>query len=305
MREVEGRYAEAFDLLVAANAAVRKRLPWSAAAFSREVDAIAAAFPQASPSAAVDEELGREVIFIVSLPRSGSTLTEQILAAHPDVEGASELPDLEAVIDEESHRRGAKFPAWAATATREDWHRLGQRYLERTRRWRAQRARFTDKMPDNWRYAGALFAMLPGARVVNCTRDPLETSWSCFKQLFGPGRQAHSYDLADLGAYWRDYDRLMRHWCRLQPARLRDFSYEDLLADAAAAVHSLLEFCALPFDAACLQSHTATRPVRTASAAQVREPLRADTRRALHYGARLDPLRHALADPREAADGAD
>ncbi|MET0224990.1 MAG: sulfotransferase, partial [Dokdonella sp.] len=245
VREEEGRYAEAFDLLVAANAAVRRRLPWDAAGFSREVDAIAAAFAQGSRTSTTNDELGGEVIFIVSLPRSGSTLTEQILAAHPEVEGASELPDLEAVIEEESRRRAMRFPAWVGTTTPADWQRLGQRYLERTRRWRSDRPRFTDKMPDNWRYAGALLAMLPAARIVNCTRDPLETSWSCFKQLFGPGRQAHSYDLADLGAYWRDYTRLTRHWSALQPARFRNFSYESLLADSSAAVHSLLAFCDL------------------------------------------------------------
>ena len=293
VREDGNEPEQAFALFEAANAAVRRRLPWDAAAFSRSIDAIAAAFEQPVPPHDGGPQLGEEVIFIVSLPRSGSTLVEQILAAHGDVEGASELPDLEAVIAEESHRRQVEFPDWAAQATASDWRRLGERYLERTRRWRSRR-RFTDKMPDNWRFAGAALAMLPGARIVNCRRDPVETCWSCYKQLFGPGRQAQSYALADLGAYWCDYDRLSRHWRATQQQRWLDVDHEALLADPVATIRRLLDFCELPFDPACLEFHAAARPVRTASAAQVREPLRADTRRSHAYGALLDPLRNAL-----------
>ncbi|MEP7042253.1 MAG: sulfotransferase [Dokdonella sp.] len=297
VREDEQRYAEAYALFDTANAAMRRRLPWDAAAFSHEVDAITAAFAHPQGSNGTDLSLGREVIFIVSLPRSGSTLVEQILAAHAQVEGASELPDLEAVIEEESRRRKLKFPHWAAQATAADWRRLGLRYLERTQRWRSRRGRFTDKMPDNWRLVGAALAMLPGARVINCRRDPVETCWSCFKQLFGPGRQRQSYNLADLAAYWHDYDRLSRHWQALDPLRVREFEYEILLANPAAVVRQLLDFCELPFDEACLHFHAAARPVRTASAAQVREPLRTDTRRSPCYGNLLDPLRGALERP--------
>jgi tetratricopeptide (TPR) repeat protein len=293
VREDDNEPEQAFALFEAANAAMRRRLPWDAAAFSRGIDAIAAAFEQPVQPHDGGPKFGAEVIFIVSLPRSGSTLVEQILAAHGDVEGASELPDLEAVIAEESRRRQVEFPAWSTQATAADWRRLGERYLERTRRWRSRR-RFTDKMPDNWRFAGAALAMLPGARIVNCRRDPVETCWSCYKQLFGPGRQAQSYALADLGAYWRDYDRLSRHWRATQQERWLDIDHEALLADPAGTIQRLLDFCALPFDSACLEFHAATRPVRTASAAQVREPLRSDTRRSHAYGALLDPLRDAL-----------
>lgn len=303
VREDEQHYADAFALFDDANASVRRRLPWDGAAFSREVDAIAAAFMQPRLPADGDPPLGGEVIFIVSLPRSGSTLVEQILAAHAQVEGASELPDLEAIIEEESRRCGRPFPQWAAQATPADWRRLGLLYLERTQRWRTRRHRFTDKMPDNWRLAGAALAMLPEARVINCRREAVETCWSCFKQLFGSGRQRQSYALADLSAYWHDYDRLCRHWQALAPERFRDFAYEDLLADPSAAVQRLLDFCELAFDPACLEFHTAVRPVRTASAAQVREPLRSDTRRSPHYGALLDPLRRALDRPQAAPSG--
>ncbi|MET0232018.1 MAG: sulfotransferase, partial [Rhodanobacteraceae bacterium] len=231
-------------------------------------------------------------------PRSGSTLVEQILAAHPDVEGASELPDLEAVILEESTFRNQRFPEWVASATPADWQRMGERYLHRTRRWRESKPRFTDKMPDNWLLAGAALAMLPGARVVNVRRDAVETCWSCFKQLFGAGRHGYSYDLSDLAETWRDYDRLSTFWARRFPDRVREQSYEKLVAEPEAETRALLDFGGLAFDPACLEPHAATRSVRTASAAQVREPLHAGTARSAAYGVRLDPLRRMLAAER-------
>ncbi len=290
--EDAGSHARAFDCLVAANARKRRQVSWDARAFSRKVDAILAAFPAASVAAG-EPERGSEVIFVVSLPRSGSTLTEQILAAHSNVEGASELPDLPAVLEEESRRRGLPFPQWAGSATEQDWERLGNEYLARTVRWRTERPRFTDKGLSNWQYVGAALAMLPAARVVVCRRDPVETCLSCFHQLFARG-QEYSYDLDDLAAYWRDFDRLCRHWTAQFPGQAFDLVYEQLLADPRATTLQLLESCGLSFEAACLRSHESDRTVRTASAAQVREPLRRDTARALRYGAALDPLRSAL-----------
>ncbi|MET0230299.1 MAG: sulfotransferase, partial [Rhodanobacteraceae bacterium] len=266
--EDEGRHAEAFNVFTAANAARRPLAPWDATRFSREVDAIEAAFAS-DIATATNPKLGEEVVFIVSLPRSGSTLVEQILAAHPEVEGASELPDLEAVILEESTFRNQRFPEWVASATPADWQRMGERYLHRTRRWRETKPRFTDKMPDNWLLAGAALAMLPGARVVNVRRDAVETCWSCFKQLFGAGRHGYSYDLSDLAETWRDYDRLSAFWSRRFPERVREQSYERLVAEPEAETRALLDFCGLAFDPACLDFHSATRSVRTASAAQV------------------------------------
>ncbi|SFM96457.1 tetratricopeptide repeat-containing sulfotransferase family protein [Dokdonella immobilis] len=287
-----GKYEQAFAALVDANARKRRLVHWDAPTFSRQVDAILAAFPQASCVPAGSTR-GREVIFVVSLPRSGSTLTEQILAAHSQVEGASELPDLPAVIEGESRRRGVAFPGWVGTATDGDWARLGEEYLERTGRWTADRPRFTDKGLSNWQYVGAALAMLPAARVVVCRRDPVETCLSCFHQLFAQG-QEYSYTLAELAAYWRDFDRLCTHWTRIDPGRVADMVYEALLERPEATTSRLLEFCGLEFESSCLRFHEATRAVRTASAAQVREPLRRDTARAAHYGPALDTLKVAL-----------
>jgi tetratricopeptide (TPR) repeat protein len=294
--EYQGRYEEAFIAFEKANASRARQVPWDRDEFSRCVDATLAAFASPGEDPEADCRRGHEVLFIVSLPRSGSTLTEQIISAHPDVEGAGELPDMQAVLDEESSRRKAKFPLWVPDATEEDWRRLGLAYLERTRRWRANRPYFTDKALSNWQHIGAIARMLPGARFIDCRRNPVETCLSCWRQWFGHG-QGFSYDLDALAAYWHDYVRLMAHWSALWPGRIHRQIYEELVADPGTRIRRLLEACGLPFDPACLEFHRNARPVRTASAAQVREPLRLDTARAARYGALLDPLRRALGIP--------
>jgi tetratricopeptide (TPR) repeat protein len=293
--EDAGRYAEAFATLTRANALVRRGIQWDTAASSREIDGIMAAF--STPAAQAREAIGEEAIFIVGLPRSSTTLIEQILAVHPDIEGASELPDLPATITGETKRRGVPFAAWAAAASAADWERLGREYLARTARWRKQRPRSTDKLPNNWILVGAIRAMLPGAKIIDCRRDPLETCWSCYKQLFAPGLVRYAYDLGELGAQWRDYDRLSRFWAERHPQHVRVQDYETLLSSPAQEIRALVEFCGLRFDERFLRFHEAARGVRSASAGQVRQPLRTDTSRAQHYGALLDPLRRALQVP--------
>jgi len=290
--EDAGRYSEAFTVLSAANATKRRSVQWDARVFSERIDAIMRAFARPAATAS-PPTLGHEIIFIVSLPRSGSTLTEQILASHPDVEGANELPDLGHVLESESRRTGLEFPDWVPNATPDDWRRLGEAYLERTARYRARRGRFTDKGLSNWRAVGAAMAMLPGARFVNCRRDPVETCFACFRQVFTRG-QSFAYDLTDLAAYWRDYDRMMRFWHARYPHALRDQIYEKLLAEPEAETRALLAFCGLDWDPACLRFYETARDVRTISAAQVREPLRADTAREPHYRELLAPLRLSL-----------
>lgn len=290
--EDHGRYAEALAALQAANARLRQHKPWDAIGFRARIDDLITA--TASLPAPRDPALGQEAILVVGMPRSGSTLFEQVLAAHPQVEGASELPDLGNVIDAESARRGQPFPQWVADADADDWHRLGQDYLQRTARWRERRPRFTDKMPENWFHAGVLRAMLPGAAVLDTRRDPLETAWSCFKQHFY--RLPHfSCDFDDIAAFLHDCERAMDAWRRRDPEHVRVQSYEALVRDPEAEVRALLAFCKLPFEPSCLAFHAADRSVRTASAAQVRQPLQAGTARAQKYGALLDPLRDALA----------
>jgi tetratricopeptide (TPR) repeat protein len=288
-----GRYSEAFAALSEANANVRENVPWDAKAFSERTDATLAAFTP--PPRGASTKQGGDVIFVASLPRSGSTLTEQILASHSQVSGAGERQDLHAIIEEESQRRGVALAGWARDMSAEDWDRLGKDYLQRAQKWRGSKPRFADKMLGNWRFAGAIFAMLPEARMVVCRRDPVETGFSCFRQLFVEDGHAYSYDLADMGAYWRDFDRMCRRWSELYPGCIYDMVYEDLQADQEGKTRELLAFCGLEFEPACLRFHETQRNIKTISSAQVREPLRRDTAQAPKYGALLDPLRAAVA----------
>lgn len=290
--EDQGDYAAAFESLQQANALKRRSAPWDGAAEHARVEAVMAAF--ARPLPAADPAFGSEVIFIVGLPRSGTTLTEQILASHPDVEGANEITDLPQVIEDESRRRGKPFQQWVPEATAEDWSRLGRDYLARTERWRRERPRFTDKNLVTWQLVGAIRAMLPGARVINSHRDPLETCFACYRQLFSNG--AHfSYDLADMANHYRDYECLTRHWLAIHPQHILDYPYEALLADPETRIRQLLAFCDLAFDEACLTPHLAARTVRsTASAAQVRQPLRAPVSYSARYADELAPLCSSL-----------
>ncbi len=286
------RYAESMAVLNEANALTRSIRPWDAAHFSRHVDTLLQAFDKPLRGAANNQ--GGNVVFIVSMPRSGSSLAEQILASHPNVDAAGELMELSGVLQEESRRRNIAFPHWVAMATPADWQRMGRDYLRRTKRWQHRGILFTDKLPDNWLRIGAAMAMLPGARVVDCRRDAVETCFSCYRTLFNEGTQAFTYDIADLAAYYRDYMRTTDHWRRLFRARWRSQSYEELVADSPLQIRELLAFCGLPYDAACERYYDTDRSVRTASASQVREPLMSDTARAPKYGALLDPLRDAL-----------
>jgi tetratricopeptide (TPR) repeat protein len=292
--EDQGRYSEAFAVLTAANAAKRRTLQWDARVFSHYTRNIDAMFAKPAPTSA-PADLGREVIFVFGLPRSGSTLVEQILAAHPSVNGANELDELNLVMTDESRRRGDPFPLWVPQMRAADWERLGRDYLARTVQWRGDRPIFTDKGLTNWAYIGAIRAMLPGARFVNTRRDPVENCLACFRQSFAR-ELGFTYDLAEMAAFWRDYDRLMRIWQRRWPGLIHDVVHERLVAQPEAEIRALLDACGLTFDAACLRFHEVERLVRTASAAQVRQPLRADTARAARYGTLLDPLRAMLAE---------
>lgn len=291
--EDQGDYLDAFDAVTAANAMKRRSIYWSREEERARVNAIAEAFGGPLPTP-LDAMLGKQVIFVVCLPRSGSTLTEQILASHPQVEGADEILTLPQLLNEESTRRGQPFPAWVTAATAEDWQRLGNDYLSRTRQWQLHGLRFTDKNVDNWAFVGAALAMLPGARVVNSRRDPLETCFALYRQLFGNQSVHYSYDLDDIVDYYGGYADLCQLWQQRYPAQFLDHQYEALQADPEAQIRRLLRFCGLPFDPACLAFHQSSRPVLTISAAQVRQPLRNDTARSSRYGEKLDALRAKL-----------
>lgn len=287
-----GEHAAALAVFDRANASVRAAQPWDGAAFARHVAELQTVF-QAGPKAQAQPQ-GRELIFLVGMPRSGSTLVEQVLASHTQVEGASELPYLGQVIDAESRRRGTAFPAWVDRADADDWTRLGQDYLRASARWRRSRPMSTDKLPDNWQFVGAVCAMLPQARVIDCRRDALETAWSCYKQLFAPGLANFSYDFDSLGQYGRACEALGDLFVRRFPTQVRVQSYEALVAQPEAQIRELLAFCGLPFEEGCLSFHTAPRAIRTPSALQVRQPMVKTSNPAALYGELLAPLQAAL-----------
>lgn len=290
----QARYAESLAELASVNALARQRHRWQAMAFSQGVTTMLDTFSR-SAEPPLDDTLGSEVLFVVSLPRSGSTLVEQILASHSRVEGAGELSDLPLTLTAESQRRQTSFPLWVGQATQGDWQRLGKRYLERTARWRVRRPLSIDKLPSNWMYIGAIRAMLPGARIIVCRRDPLETCFSCYRQYLAGNEYARTF--GDLAAFWRDFDRSIKFWLERAPRDLHEHQYETLVADPEPTIRALLEFCRLPFEASCLAFHENRREVRSPSATQVRQPLRHDTAHTDRYGALLDPLRQSLGYP--------
>ncbi|MBI2396571.1 MAG: sulfotransferase [Xanthomonadales bacterium] len=216
-------------------------------------------------------------IFVVGLPRAGSTLIEQILSSHPQVEGTMELPELISLTRELRGRALAQdlgsYHDLLATIDRDEAAALGQAYLERTRIQRKTRAPFfIDKMPNNFWHLGLIQLALPNARIIDARRHPLACGFSGFKQYFARG-QNFSYALADLGRYYRDYVELMAHFDRVLPGRVHRVIYERMVDDTEAEVRALLDYCGLPFDPACLRFFENERPVRTASSEQVRQPI--------------------------------
>ena len=293
--EDQGDYAQAFEMFRQANASRRQRVHWNAAGERRRVEDIQRIFTHDTPPA-LDPTLGREAIFIVSVPRSGSTLVEQILASHPEVEGANEIKDMSQVVDAETRRRHSAFPLWVPHASAADWQRLGREYLARTAPWRRNKPRFTDKSLVTWYLVGAALAMLPAARVVVVRRDPVETCLACFRQLFTE-QSGFTCDLDEMADYCIDFIRLTRFWLERYPGQVLDLEYETLVAEPEPTIRRLLDFCGLPFDPACLAFHKTARAVLSApSAAQVRQPMRRDTARSARYGDKLDGLRRRLRD---------
>jgi tetratricopeptide (TPR) repeat protein len=289
--EDEGAYAKAFERYSRGNAIERKRRAYDRDAVSqvfRDTKAVFSAdlFKLRSGWGAVDPD----PIFIVGLPRSGSTLVEQILASHPMVEGTRELNDLAVVV-----AGLAGYPASVPKLPAEHFARMGRNYLQRTApQRRLDRPRFTDKRPFNFLNAGLIQLILPNAKIVDVRRHPLACCVSNFRQHFAQGFEC-AYDLGDVGHYYADYVDLMAHFDAVLPGRIHRVIYEDLVADTESKVRSLLAYLDLPFDQACLRFFDNPRAVATPSAEQVRQPIFTE---ALdhwrHFEPWLRPLKLAL-----------
>jgi hypothetical protein len=240
-------------------------------------------------------------VFIVGLPRSGSTLIEQILASHSLVEGTQELADVQRIVLELRGRaadlENPRFPAVLAELTKEDFHELGARYMADTRIYRkTARPFFIDKMPNNFRYIGLIHLMLPNAKIIDARREPMACCCGNLKQLFSSG-QEFSYSIDDIARYYRTYLELMRHWNAVLPGRVLKIQHEEVVEDLEGNVRRILEFCGLPFEPTCMEFHKTQRSVRTASSEQVRQPIfREGVDQWRNYEPWLEPLEQALGD---------
>jgi tetratricopeptide (TPR) repeat protein len=297
--EQRRQYAESFAYYARGNAVRRLDAPFDIEHFERRTARIRAFFDEAFFDAQAGAgDPSTAPIFIVGLPRSGSTLIEQILASHSRVEGTMELPNIINITqqfdDMDPGRDG--YPESVGTAPSGLLNALGGRYLEETAPLRSGKEHFTDKLPNNFSHIGLIQAILPRATVIDARRHPMDCCFSTFKQHFAEG-QAFSYDLADLGRYYRCYLSLMDHWDAVLPGKVLHVQYEDLVRDPEANIRRLLDHCRLPFEAACLSFHQTRRSVRTASAEQVRQPIyTSGVGHWRQFERELEPLKRALGD---------
>ena len=239
-------------------------------------------------------------IFVVGLPRSGSTLIEQILASHSAVQGTHELADVPRMVVElrgrEPDPEDPRYPAVLAELGPEDYRRLGEKYLSDTRVYRTGRARFIDKMPNNFRHLGLIHLMLPNAKIIDARREPMACCFGNLKQLFARG-QEFTYSVEDIARYYRTYLELMRHWNTVLPGRVLRVQHEAVVEDLEGSVRRVLDYCGLEFESACVEFHRTDRKVNSASAEQVRQPIyREGVDQWRHYEPWLGTLRNALGD---------
>ena len=292
-----GSYDTAFAHLERANGLARKTVDFDKAHIEQVIARHAATFDQAMMASAEGHGCESDVpVFIVGMPRSGTTLVEQILASHPDVFGAGEMKDYSRIALGIPERIGSTlgYPECMREVDVGLWRVMGEEYLAGVRARAPGAARITDKMPSNFQFVGLIHMMLPNARIVHCMRDPLDTCLSCYRTQFVHG-QEFTYDLDELGFYYRHYAQLMEHWRRVLPGKMLDLAYEDVVADVESSARRLIAFCGLDWDDACLDFHATERPIRTASAAQVRRPIYTSSmERWRRYERHLGPLIEAL-----------
>jgi tetratricopeptide (TPR) repeat protein len=235
-------------------------------------------------------------IFIVGLPRSGSTLIEQVLASHSEVEGTMELADIPRLSQDLRGRENTapRYPGILAEIGAQDFMRLGEKYLRDTRVYRKGKPYFVDKMPNNFRHLGLIHLLLPNAKIIDARRDPIACCFSNYKQLFASGQQ-FTYSIEDIARYYRMYTELMAHWDEVLPGRILRIEHEDVVEDLGGSVRRILDFCGLEFEQGCIEFHDTQRAVHSASSEQVRRPIyREGVDQWRHYEPWLGPLKDAL-----------
>ncbi|MCY4094793.1 MAG: sulfotransferase [Gammaproteobacteria bacterium] len=237
-------------------------------------------------------------IFIVGLPRAGSTLLEQILASHSQVDGTLELHHISSIAQKlDSRRRGRDAPRYPGTLGQlkpETFRTIGEKFITETQVHRHGAPYFIDKMPNNFRHIGLIHLILPNAKIIDARRDPMSCCFSAFKQLFASG-QEFTYGLREVGTYYQDYIELMKHWDTVLPGKVLRVHYDDVVNDLEREVHRILDYCELPFESSCVEFHRNTRAVRTPSSEQVRQPIyREALEQWRHFEPWLTPLKESL-----------
>ena len=303
-----GQHQQSFDHLLEGNRRKRQLVCYDEAATLRLFDDIKAVFSAAVMGAKAGAGDPCAVpIFVVGMPRSGTTLVEQILASHSKVFGAGERDDFEIAAMALSGANGKRFPQLVDAIASDALRELGSGYVARLRAAAPTAERIVDKMPSNFSLVGLIHLALPQARIIHVRRDPIDTCFSCFSLLFS--EQPHTYDLGELGRYYRAYAALMAHWrAVLPPGVMLEVRYEDVVADLEAQARAILMHCGLDWEEACLSFHRIERPVTTASAWQVRQPIyRSSVGRWQPYASALKPLLAALKGSQDglAAQGPD
>lgn len=240
-------------------------------------------------------------IFIVGLPRAGSTLLEQILSSHSQVDGTMELANIIGLAHRLNGREATQddplYPRVLNNISAEDLTKMGELYIEETQHHRQGAMFFIDKMPNNFRHIALIQLILPNAKIIDARRDSLSCCFSGFKQLFGEGQQ-FSYDLVDIGHYYRSYVEIMDYWDKELPGKILRVQYEDVVADLETQVRRILDYCGLPFEQACIDFHSNKRAVRTPSSEQVRQPIyKSGLEQWRNYESHLEPLKKALSKP--------
>jgi hypothetical protein len=283
---------QSFQRLLTANALKRRRTFYDEAADIGFLERMQTAFTgQMMRNNEGAGEPSPAPAFILGMPRSGTTLAEQILASHPKVFGAGEIPDFARALAAIGPVSPLRAPEAALQMSREQWRRLGAAYLGNIRARAPAAERIVNKMPDNFRFVGLIHLALPNARIIHVRRDPIDTCLSCFSKQFA-GNLPYSYDLAELGRYYRAYEALMAHWRRVLPqGAMLEVRYEEIVADLEGQARRILAYCGLAWDANCLDFHRTERPVHTASVAQVRQPIyKSSVQRWRPYERFLGPL---------------
>jgi hypothetical protein len=293
-----GDHARAFEALLLGNRLKRQQILYDERATLAQFARIEALITKEMIGTARTGEGTPVPVLIVGMPRSGTTLVEQMLASHPNVFGAGELPDLATLTAGLRDASGSAYPECVATMGRDAVRACGDVYLEGLRRRAPDAACITDKLPANFAHLGFACRAVPNLRIVHVRRDPLDTCLSCFSKLFAQDQLHFAYDLGELGRYYQGYARLMAHWRKALPPRVMlELHYEELVADPEPHARRLFAHCGLAWDPACLRFHETRRPVRTLSAGQVREPLfLASVGRARPYREWLGPLIEAMGE---------